>query len=349
MDNRTSPERRQRSKRVYNPPISTKISDVPKITSIIVTHQNRLKCLLNSFMRVESSIQYKFGNCCVFEMRFIRVNEGGVNEGGVKNKIRYGIELIFDGFVKSSKKYYTRDPTPSKKNLFPFKRLEGLTTNFLNIRTSSLLPNVEYVFFLIRHGNSTHNQYNIFTKFQSLYKMDTLLTDEGDKQAREVGDFMRKYLQNQKLSIHYLFTSDLKRTRQTATLIIHQIKPNGITEMIVLPCAHELKYFDDDNCDKRMINYSEASLAGENMMRCDIGSDTTDSICDREDKDGRNLYCCNIIYGDTKLSVNWLYYKDFYEGGKRDDIYFDEIRKSCFDTNMIKNAIDIISIENILI
>jgi hypothetical protein len=275
-------------------------------------------------------VKYKFGNCCVFEMKMIRE----------KTEIRYQIEMIFEGFVKPNKKYYTvssnSEKSQSKKNLFPFQKIQGITKNFLDIPVSSLLPNTEYIFLLIRHGQATHNKYNILTKIQSLYKMDTLLTEEGEKQALKVGKFLKEYLQERDLTINYIFSSDLKRTRQTLTLVVHQISPKNITEMIVLPCAHELSYFDDKNCDKRMINYPEGSLAGENMMRCDIGKCDSDS----------ELYCCNVIYEDMKLSVNWIYYRDFYDG-KRQDIYSEETKKSCFDTNMIKNAINIILLEMI--
>ena len=217
-----------------------------RITSLIVTHQNRLKCLLNSLM----DIQYKFGNCSVLEMKFMRD----------KNHIRYEIDLIFEGFVKSN------------KNVFPFEKIIGRSNHFLDIPVSSLLPNVEYIFLLIRHGQATHNLYNFFTKIQSLYKQDTLLTEEGEKQAMKTGEFLKKYLLNKRLRIDYIFTSDLKRTRQTMTLIVDQIKPNRIREMIVLPCAHELSYSTEKNCDLRTINHIEwklaEKLAGENRMRC---------------------------------------------------------------------------------
>lgn len=315
-------ETRQRSHRIYRP---FQESSKYITTSLVVTHQNRLKCLLNSFM----DVKYKFGNGSVFEMKFIRE----------KNKIKYQIELVFEGFIKPNKKYYTipSNTQPIKKNLFPFEKIEGVSNTFLDISVSSLLPNIEYIFILIRHGQATHNQYNIFTKFKSLYNMDTLLTEDGEKQALKVGDFLKDFLYERRLKIDYLFVSDLKRTRQTMTLIIHQIKPENITKMIVLPCSHELSYFNDKNCDKKMINYSEGSLAGENMMRCDIEN------CDDES----NLYCCNVIYGDTKLSVNWIYYMDFYDGGKRKDLYTEETTKSCFDTNMIKNAIHILLLESL--
>jgi broad specificity phosphatase PhoE len=291
-----------------------------QIVSIIVTHQNRLKCLLNTFM----DVKYKFGNCSALQMKFIRD----------RDHIRYEIDLIFNGFTKSNKKYYTTTPNPKNKNTYPFEKIIGVTKHFLDIPVSSLLPNVEYIFILIRHGQATHNQYNYLTKIKSLYKTDTLLTEEGENQAIKTGEFMKKYLSSQGLKINYIFTSDLKRTRQTTTLIIDQIKPIGIREMIVLPCAHELSYFHKKNCDLKMINHIKGKLSGENKMRCDFKK------CDINPE----LYCCSVVYGDTKLSVNWIYYQDFYEG-TRNDIYTTSTKKSCFDTNMIKNATQIILLE----
>lgn len=291
-----------------------------KITSLLVTHQNRIKCLLNSFI----DVKYNFGNCSILEMRF----------GREKNQIRYDIELIFDGFIKPDKKYYTSSPS-SKKNLFHFQKIHRLTNSFLDIPSSSLSPNVEYIFFIIRHGNSTHNQYNIFTKIKSLYKTDTLLTEKGEEQAVEIGEFMKLYLQNQKLSIQNIFVSDLKRTRQTMTIVIHQIHPNTQSEMIVLPCAHELSYFNEANCDKKMINYWRGGFAGENKMRCDPRT------CNIESNETN--HCCRVKYGNTILRVNWDYYDSFYQNKQRKDIYYNESKETCFDSNMIKNAIDIIN------
>ncbi len=263
-------------------------------------------------------VKYKFGNSSVLELKFIRVND----------HIRYEINLIYEGFLKSTKKYYTSTPHSKNKNVFPFEKIIGTTKNFLDIPVSSLIPNVEYVFILIRHGQATHNLYNNLTKIQSLYKTDTLLTEEGEKQARKTGEFLKKYLLNKGLEINYVFTSDLKRTRQSLTLIIDQIKPDGITEMIVLPCSHELSYSKEKKCDRKI----SINLAGENKMRC------SPRKCDSKPE----LYCCSVVYGDTKLLVNWIYYLDFYEG-VRENHY--TTKNNCFDSNMIKNAIQIILLE----
>jgi broad specificity phosphatase PhoE len=68
-----------------------------------------------------------------------------------------------------------------------------------------------HVIYLIRHGQAEHNaKKGIKKKFGSIMgKKDTELTDRGREQA---------FLSGQSLSIpsiDYLFSSDLKRTRQT--------------------------------------------------------------------------------------------------------------------------------------
>jgi hypothetical protein len=254
-----------------------------------------------------------------------------------KGHIRYEIDLIFEGFVKSNKKYYTPTPDSKNKNVYPFEKIIGISKHFLDIPVSSLLPNVEYIFILIRHGQATHNLYNTLTKIQSLYKKDTLLTEEGETQARKTGEFLKKYLLNKKLKINYIFTSDLKRTRQTMTLVVDHMKLKGMKEMIVLPCAHEISHSKEKICDRKIA----LNLSGENKMRCSPEKCVSNNS---DDSSHTDLYCCSVVYGNTKLAVNWIYYQDFYEG-KRDDLY--TINNSCFDTNMIKNAIQIILLESV--
>jgi broad specificity phosphatase PhoE len=300
-----------------------------RIVSIIVTHQNRLKCFLNSLM----GVKYRFGNCSIIQLSMYKPS---VQPSGQKNSfIHVNVSLIFDGFTKPNKKYYTTEPNPKDKNLFPFVNLDGNLQNFMDIDPSKMLPNTEYIFFLVRHGNAVHNEYNLFTKYKSLYNMDTLLTENGEGQAEEAGRFLKKYLDENHLNVNYIFSSDLKRTRQTLTIIVDQLKPLKNNEIIVLPCAHELTYFDDKNCDKRMINYSKGALAGENLMRCDVE-------CKLDDKSISD--CCRVTYGKTKLDVNWVFYKKFYDGLKRQDIYYEDVPASCAYSNMIKNAIDILDI-----
>lgn len=253
------------------------------ITSLIVTHHNRLKNFLNEWMNVK----YKFGNCCVIEIKLRRV----------KNKIQYEIDMIHEGFVDSNKQYYS--PLSN-----PFEKISGITKKFSNILPSDLQTNTQYIFFLIRHAQSTHNVYNFFTKIQSLYKKDTLLTEEGKFQALEIGIFLKWYLSWKNLKPKFLFVSDLKRTRQTMTLIIDKIKPKGISEMIVLPCSHEI---------------SDGLGGAENIMNCDIDQ------CDE--------YCRRMVYGNTKLRINW----DFYQGKRKEE-------EKCMNSGMLKNAIEIIFI-----
>jgi broad specificity phosphatase PhoE len=67
---------------------------------------------------------------------------------------------------------------------------------------------------LVRHGESTANQQGVFSGWST----DVVLTELGERQARQTGEFLSQYA-----SIDALYSSPLPRTWQTAEIIGEQI------------------------------------------------------------------------------------------------------------------------------
>ena len=66
---------------------------------------------------------------------------------------------------------------------------------------------------LIRHGQSTYNQKNLFTGWA-----DVELTDKGIKEAEEVTPLIKH------IKFTHAFTSELKRAQNTLDIILKNIK-----------------------------------------------------------------------------------------------------------------------------
>ena len=205
-----------------------------------------------------------------------------------------------------------------------------------------------YVFYLIRHGQATHNVLKgRFAKMTS--NKDTMLTEMGKAQAKNAGKSLYKYIQDEDnhsdLPTH-LFVSDLKRTRQTMSNILLAF-PNqmrNVETLTVLPCAHELVYVKSpssstgnesgSSCDR-----SQGISANENTSSCNTSIPGT---CPTH-TEGAN--------GVDSRSLGWDKYYDFYGDATR-SMRSATIRcltcgknqkKRCRDTDMIREAIKIIN------
>ena len=295
---------------------------VKKIVSIIVTHQNRIKCFLNSFMKIKHSL----GNTSIIELTLKRE----------KAEIRYFIKLIYGGSTMSKHTlYFPKEDTKNK--LYKFDEIQGTTPNFLGIEPSDVPENTELIFFLVRHGNGMHNQYKGVTKLKSLFRKDTLLTADGIQQAKDAGEFLKNYINQNNLNVKTIFASDLKRTRQTLSVLVNNFEQIP-TDIIVLPCAHELIYFDDQNCDKKMLREIRGVMAGENIATCD-------TICVKVEEGDQ---CCSIKTDKKRYDVNWDYYNTFYDGKKRESTYLKENKYTCTNTNMIQQALGILKEQKVI-
>ena len=88
--------------------------------------------------------------------------------------------------------------------------------------------------------------------------IDTDLTEIGKKQCLKIFNLP-------KLADYY-FASSLKRTHQTISIIMKNNNVPTDKEIIILPCAYELNYHQNNNCDKK---YKQSKLySRENIQSC---------------------------------------------------------------------------------
>jgi broad specificity phosphatase PhoE len=276
-----------------------------EIVSLIVTHENRLRCIMKEL--IGSASHYM--NCCIIKLIIYKKD----------NHISYELSMIYDGETHKTGKYYTnkQDVDTEKRISFPY--IINTVDKLLNIKLNILKNDTKYVFYIIRHAQSIHNLYNFFEKIMSPLKLDTSITDTGIKQCENAGQFLNKYLNGKK--INYLFCSDLKRTRQTMSVICSRLKNNIPNKIIIVPCSHEVQYSKSGNCDKSMIK-SIYSIAGENRMVCNIKSD--------------DEQCYEVNYKDIKYKIDWDYYNRFYKGKGRQFVYMKDSKYSCSKNDFIE-------------
>ena len=284
-------------------------SDRITYISIITTHQARLRCLLS---KIFNKPMKRFKNGCVLKMEVTRLT--------------ITFELVYSGEVSKIKpgyEYYI-SPNDTQVNGTILFDIEEFTipNNFYNLG-----DNERFIFYLIRHGEASHNVKKGLPKlFQSISgEKDTSLTSKGIEQAQRIYGNIRESERNlTNPDTLYLFSSDLKRTRETMANFISELRKHNTTkyvlpetieeELIVLPCAHELNYKNDGKCDGRQF-----LTANENIMNCD----SSRPECQTEG--GHN--------------VNWDIYTRFYNGTRTKS---KSGKQKCRNTDMIKEAIEYI-------
>ena len=193
-------------------------------TSVIVSHNYRMQCLLRHFKFIKSSNKkIEFKNCAILQLVVMK---------GITT-----ISLIYEGESKDSTKiYYTKDNLQESQNI-SIKN---------NIKENSV-----YIFYIVRHGMGTHN---LPTSLHLEY--NTQLTQEGILQATRAGVFFLNYLRETTQRIDHYFTSDLQRTRQTLSHILEAFYPiknnkyHNILIATILPCSNEVHVNLNGQCNK---------------------------------------------------------------------------------------------------
>ena len=254
------------------------------------------------------------------------------------------LRLVVGGEIDEQKPKYTYFVKPGEAHR-DINHLRGRyqVEEFLPLSfPNTLYPEVgtkTYKFYLIRHGQGTHN-----LKGTNLTQ-DTSLTEEGKLQAKELGIKLRGYITNTMRGDidlpNFIFISDLKRTKQTAEEVLKellyedatQIPPYGRdrdgdppTQVYILPCSHELSYKSDGICDGK-----QGIPPPENMTTCSRS----------------NPECLTL----NKYDVNWDYYYDFYGNATRSQVckaMSPCSHQKCRNTDMIKEAINIINKETLI-
>jgi len=278
--------------------------------AIIATHQARIRCLLSKF------IQGKVG----------RFQNGAVIKMTITSQF-ITISLMYSGEIdenKPDKEYYVSRYVGDSLN---FKEVQFPTLEKLPNTLFSDIGNNTLHLYLIRHGQGTHNVLSGMKKKTAsvLGDVDTSLTEQGENQIARAGKYFglnNDRSQDSIFNSNYLFVSDLQRTKQTlAVFLLNAQKYSGrvihATEMIVLPCSHELNYNKDGNCDG---SYGQTFAGNENKSAC-----SNVSSCDKK---------------FTTYALNWNYYNGFYNGTRRKP---GSQKKQCRNTSIISEAIDIIN------
>ena len=271
---------------------------------LIATHNGRMRCMLNDILNQANTPldkKLRFKNCCILKLSF-------------NSELNSSLNLIYSGEINTKKKYtyYVANPSEVNSNcvLFPnfnFTREQTIRIlNTLHIKPSDI--NSEVNFFIVRHGEGFHNVSSFGEKAIGAITgeiYDALLTKDGILQGYDAGRFLENYLSKNNLYLKYLFSSDLKRTRQTINYILEAMNERRVllNKIVVLPCSHELN-FKNSSCDLKQSSF----IPPENDMTCSISKQT--DVC--ED------LCC--VLHDNKgdiLPVVWSYYLDFYGGYER--------------------------------
>ena len=252
------------------------------------------------------------------------------------------LRLVIEGDIDEEKPSYVYYVIPeNEENDTGAKRGKYRVTPFVSTTLPNILyPQVKeketYVFYVARHGQATHNLANTnIKKAMKLLKgeKDTNITDTGYEQAIKTGSKLRNFIKTSQYGIPtYFFISDLKRTRQTLEGILVGLNKESVTEVpledpikditqiVVLPCSHELNYKSSGKCDG-----NQKITPPENISTCS----TSDPSC--------------LTSGD--YPINWDYYYEFYGNSTRSSLCKSCGRQRCRDTDMINEAIKIIKKE----
>jgi hypothetical protein len=198
----------------------------------------------------------------------------------------------------------------------------------------------EYVFYIGRHGQAEHN-----LKFATHLKTDTDVTQLGKDQAFRAGQNLSTVLKNNNENISYVFASDLIRTRQTIENILKGMNMNKNendlyvpSQIIILPCSHELKYNSKGACDKKPSSFSFKIGTKENDPKCSKTTHCLDNNITNPESDCNHIKMIIENSQDKivrKIPLNWDFY--FEKNGNK-------MRKmDCSKTNMIQLAIEYIN------
>jgi len=290
------------------------------INSLIVTHNGRIRCLLDSLevpafeidTKTGKKQEIRFMNCAIL---LLRITKYGYtisleDEGNLAEKSEQRAET-------EKRKYYAKSRVGNIFTTFQGTGQVPKPLSLLQLTQEQIkeIGDNTYNFYIVRHGDGKHNSMGFLEKATSDKVTDAELTPDGIAQAEQAKVYLRE------ITIANLYVSDLKRTRQTLGKIIEGKDMRG-KEIVVLPCAHELDYVEGKSCDANQ--GIKSALSYENKAKCSADKDR----CDLND------ICCTV----NGLPIDWSFYRKFYGDGTRMKDGKNPSQK-CRDTNMIKQAI----------
>lgn len=296
-------------------------------TIILCSHNSIIQCLLSLIMsQNENGLKrlkdeggkIRFKNCCI--IKFVISKNGCL------------IKLVYEGQLnkETKDKYYVIQKKKENDVVFSDYNFDIKDLKLQNITN-------DYTIYLIRHGEAEHNVEGTMSKLikgiTGTGTFDTILTEEkkpksmlstftkgsmkqlsdasyelyGISMAETAGKELNKILEqtNSESTIDLVFSSDLRRTRQTLERIlgnINQSKLTTINEIIVLPCAHELNYFSNKNITANVVKgycYAtkefgqETQFQNENKMICDYTKCVDKYKCTKDSSGKEVCVLCN--------------------------------------------------------
>ena len=186
-------------------------------TCTITTHDGRLMCLRDQICAAfnMATDRKKFFNCAILLLSFYHE--------------MVSLQMVYDGNPPNDTyakilNIHSQDP----------KQIERVCSR-LGFFVQDLTE--PFHFYLIRHGEGTHN---VASRIMKHAVYDPLLTEEGVEQAETAHEHLWNALQGDEPQV--AFSSDLQRAIQTSRIVTGMMP-------VILPCAHELNYKGSDgNC-----------------------------------------------------------------------------------------------------
>ena len=346
-----------------------------KIVSLIVSHNSRIQCFLDNFLRFQSGPlkqQIRFMNCCVLRLEMTPQGNSQVN---------LNIQLVYEGELgeedkKKKRPYYViqnqqggdgevirigsyeNPQTYSVPSMFGKKTSPSITAT-ASSASSFIIPVPFPSFNKLLNGTDLltlmnlkisdiqttmifylirhgNAEHNNYSQFQLHTKYDTNCTPLGMQQAKNAGKFLGQIMKSKNESVvDYLFCSDLIRTRQTMINIYLGIQ-NVVN--ITIP--------------KNIIILPCASEVDYNL------NGSCDSTTSKLKYDNENYPLCKLNsndkdcgfseFGQNKLLIDWRHYLIFYAGQIRSksvsasNMESRTNRLHCRDTNFVSIAVYII-------
>ena len=353
-------------------------------TSLIVSHQARIRCLMHMYgigilsepETTRSSLEEPLlprQQSIPGDGRIV-VGGGGAKTGQVasfKNaavlrlvitRATISASLVVSGIIdakedKPGYTYFVRPDEIGSSNV-SYTEIPFSDTSVDN-RFYPEVGNDTYEFYLVRHGQADHNILKGVSKAFS--SKDTSVTDLGAQQAIQTGKRLSDLIENtpEYGMPLFLFGSDLKRTRQTMIHIIRAFPSVSEDEMgdgekiIILPCAHELKYSTSSGkCDA---GQGMMPTPNENISTCTREACSSDGWVNRSHKSRLSMNTSARSKGQRQPYDNdWSAYYDFYNNATRATRKWlptcltcakKPAGNRCRDTDMIKEAIKSVKIE----
>lgn len=176
------------------------------ISSIIVTHQARLKCYLNNFTK---SKIHRFMNGCILKITRHTNTRQVITSKDDTDEWLESVELIYNGMIDESKPDYIfyqidgpTEPNKSDKGNYKIIKFSDFSRKLSKEETKNYNSDLTYIFYVIRHGQAEHNIKENWgaLKQLSISNRDTNLTSnsedkmDGQKQAIETGKNLYDYL-----------------------------------------------------------------------------------------------------------------------------------------------------------